>query len=170
MYNRFDRSPAIWGAISGAVALGFQVSGYTNVPLAIVLWLIATGLIAYAFRDWLPHGWFKDEISLSDAARITYEQLRGSVAEIAADKFGKSPEGRLNFMATMLLQNDIQLRGAKPPSKILEEITLSGGAYEDGGKSFRHTGGSHVSYTDMVTSKKSLREVLLRLKQNHPIA
>ncbi|MBI2752445.1 MAG: hypothetical protein HYX46_02870 [Betaproteobacteria bacterium] len=43
-----DRHPTVWAGVGFCVALGFQVSGYTNVYLASGLWVIAAILVFYA--------------------------------------------------------------------------------------------------------------------------
>lgn len=47
-----------WPVVSFAAALGFQVSGYTNVPLAIALWTLCVLVALHAY----PPRWIWDQI------------------------------------------------------------------------------------------------------------
>jgi len=169
-----DRTPAIWGGITFAVSAALQVSGYQDWYVAGALFVVALVLFAYALRDapvflsafsYLPFG----KVTLSDAARVAYERLRGTLWGTAAERLSvprDSAEGVLDFMA-IAISKEARIYGCRPPSTRLEQIDkkeFNRGTVVGGGKVLNYYGDAGSAYVDLKIGRRDLRRAIKRMK------
>jgi vacuolar-type H+-ATPase subunit I/STV1 len=108
-------------------------------------------------------------ISLTDASRQAYEELRGTLWGHAAEKLrvDHSPEGVLDYIGTGLTL-EIPLFGKYPPSRRLEQVKLSdvkSGSIE-GGASILQLRDQHKSkITDLTIRKSDLWKTIRKMKE-----
>jgi hypothetical protein len=104
-------------------------------------------------------------ISLTDASKIMYDELEGTVWRTMADKEA-TPEARLNYLAAHLARN-APIEGRSPPSRTYKPIAsgdFDAGIIKGGGKYFQREYESYLTFLDMRIKEADLREALKRMK------
>ncbi len=109
-------------------------------------------------------------IPLTEAARIAYEQLRGTLWGTAAERSraDSSPDGILDYMGTGLSLK-IPIFGKFPPSTILERVPtnqLGSGSIEGGAKFLQLRDKHRTRITDLIVRKSSLRKAIREMKDS----
>jgi len=104
-------------------------------------------------------------IPLTDASKIMYDELEGTVWRTMADK-ETTQEDRLNYMAAHLVRT-APIEGRSPPSRTYKRIAsgdFNAGIIKGGGKYFQREYESYLTYLDMRIREADLRETLKKMK------
>jgi hypothetical protein len=104
-------------------------------------------------------------ISLTDASKIMYDELEGTVWRAMADKEA-TQEDRLNYLAAHLARN-APIEGRSPPSRGYKPIAsgdFDAGIIKGGGKYFQREYESYLTFLDMRIKETDLREALKKMK------
>ena len=170
------------------VADFLQVAGYFGwTPAAVVsllaiifgwlgqvaiFWIVIAPPIAFAATLVLTQRFAPriGMISLSEGARVAYEQLRGTLWAEASERLrvNGTPEGILDYLATRLIA-EIPVFGKYPPSTKLEKIeprVLKSGSVE-GGATFLELSDQHRTRIIELTVRRSeLRNAIKHMRES----
>lgn len=168
--GRFGRFvPLAASAAFYLVAFGATAGGYTNVPLAIGCFVVATGLLGFAawhsIAEWLTGGNpFARKISLRDAALRLYEEFcETSIGRTMEGPTGTSPSGILDNAGTHILQNHLPLEVKRPPStrwELLPDSEVGGLMVCEGATGLRQVERDAVKYTEPRLMRKDLARLI----------
>jgi len=108
-------------------------------------------------------------ISLSEGARIAYEQIKGTLWASAAERLriDSTPEGILDYIATGITL-EVPVFGKYPPSTKLERVKdreLKSGSIEGGASILQLRDQHHSVITDLTIRKSDLRKVIRQMKE-----
>jgi hypothetical protein len=109
-------------------------------------------------------------ISLADAARIAYEQLRGTLWADAAERMraNSTPEGILDYLATGLSLH-IAVYGTYGPSSKSEKIPetdLRSGSIEQGATTLQLRDNRNIFVKALTVRKRELRVAIRHMKES----
>jgi len=101
-------------------------------------------------------------LPLREAAQIAYDEADGTTFRMNR---GKSPEQRLEIMATYLANNAV-IFGVKPPAEAIVHIPMKefrNGSFKNGGVSFRRLGETEDTYVRLAILEDDLRRVIRKM-------
>jgi hypothetical protein len=151
-----DAPILIWQAAfwSGIVLILFSVYLYATPRLHIPRW---------AFL------WPFGMISLHEASRIVYEEVRVGYWGGAAEAFGGSPDGVLDYLSIPISERTT-IYGRRPPSTKMESIPrahIKAGKFVNGAKSHaRRDDMITIEYVDLSIKRSAIRGIIHSMKPN----
>ncbi|MFJ1258780.1 hypothetical protein [Cupriavidus sp. CuC1] len=184
--------PAFWAVIFFLLPLAQSLGDWHSRIAAWACLSAAMLLCSYALVNWLrlPRGYkwtwaalrnlaWGSKVSLSDAARLAYEEARvnNTIWARAAERLAvnRTPGGILDYIAGYFAC-EVQLYGRRPPSQRLEAVDrfqAKHGTFRGGARNLYLRDQSKTEFSDLQVSRKDLKTVreLMRnaLKADEPI-
>lgn len=166
-HKSIDGTATLWAVATFSLPFGLDMLGYQNPYLGTLLVAISLICFWYAIRLSVPFPrWLQSKMPLPEAARRAYEKLDGTLWREAADKFEKSSEGRLKYMA-IGIAHEIPIFGKRPPSTKYGEIDkslFSPNNIQDGANTISaHFLSQGIEFVDLAINKSDLRIAIRRM-------
>lgn len=156
----------LWGG-SGFVLIGLLLGArelHKTNPSSAGRWLPMWS-IEFRPKSIYP---YRRLIPLGEAARIAYEETRGTVTAMVAERMSDKGEVLRYYTHALTLLEGVTLYGVHPPSTKQEPVPaslLKSGVFTDDGSAFRHHHEKLPEYAELMILKADLRRYIRKAKK-----